>query len=107
MLFRSHHLPERGRYGTTLLVIDPQWLDPSGRVFDKVDAFVDMVTGAPRKDGVDEILYPGLRSQQLKRERRAEGTIAIPASDFAAMVTLGASVSQLLMPAHETDQQGA
>ena len=102
-----HHLPERGRYGTTLLVIDPQRLDPSGRVFDKVDAFVDMVTGASRKDGVDEILYPGLRSQQLKRERRAEGTIAIPAGDFAAMATLGASVSQPLVPADETDQQGA
>jgi LDH2 family malate/lactate/ureidoglycolate dehydrogenase len=94
-----HHLPERGRYGTTLLVIDPQRLDSSGRVFDKVDAFVDMVTGAPRKDGVDEILYPGLRSQQLKRERRAAGRIDIPTSHFDAMCELGASVGEPLEPA--------
>jgi LDH2 family malate/lactate/ureidoglycolate dehydrogenase len=95
-----HHLPERGRYGTTLLVIDPRRLDPSGHVYDKVDAFVDMVTGAPRKAGVDEILYPGLRSQQLKRERRAEGTIAIPESHFAAMRELASSVGDSLEP-HE------
>jgi LDH2 family malate/lactate/ureidoglycolate dehydrogenase len=94
-----HHLPQRGRYGTTLLVIDPQRLDASGRVFEKVDAFVDMVTGAPRKDGVDEILYPGLRSQQLKRERRASGRIDIPASHFTAMRDLGASVGEALEPA--------
>ncbi len=95
-----HHLPERGRYGTTLLVIDPRRLDASGHVYDKVDAFVDMVTGAPRKAGVDEILYPGLRSQQLKRERRAEGTIAIPESHFAAMRELASSVGDSLEP-HE------
>jgi LDH2 family malate/lactate/ureidoglycolate dehydrogenase len=91
-----HHLPERGRYGTTLLVIDPRRLDASGNVYAKVDAFIDMVTSAPRKQGVDEILYPGLRSQQLKRERRAEGAIAIPASQFAAMSELAASVSHSL-----------
>lgn len=93
-----HHLPERGRYGTTLLVIDPRRLDASGAVYDKVDAFVDMVTGAPRKAGVEEILYPGLRSQQLKRERRAAGVIAIPRTHFEAMRTLGASVDEPLDP---------
>ncbi len=93
-----HHLPERGRYGTTLLVIDPRRLDASGAVYDKVDAFVDMVTGAPRQAGVEEILYPGLRSQQLKRERRAAGVIAIPRTHFDAMRTLGASVDEPLDP---------
>ena len=51
-----------------------------------------MITGAPRREGVDEILYPGLRSQQLKAERRAAGSIAIPQSHFAAMVELARSV---------------
>jgi LDH2 family malate/lactate/ureidoglycolate dehydrogenase len=87
-----HHLPERGRYGTTLLVIDPQRLDASGRVFDKVDAFIDMVTGANRKAGVEEVLYPGQRSQHLKRQRRATGRIAIPASHFNAMGELARSL---------------
>lgn len=91
-----HHLPQRGRYGTTLLVIDPQRLDASGNAFAKVDSFLDMVTGAPRREGVDEILYPGLKSQQLKRERRAAGVIAIPETHFRAMQELAASVGEPL-----------
>ena len=91
-----HHLPERGRYGTTLLVIDPRRLDPSGKVYDKVDSFIDMVVGAPRRADVDEILYPGLRSQQLKRERRIVGRIEIPESHFAAMAELASSVGLTL-----------
>jgi hypothetical protein len=51
-----------------------------------------MVTGAPRREGVDEILYPGLRSQQLKAERRAAGSIAIPQSQFTAMAALAQSL---------------
>lgn len=91
-----HHLPQRGRYGTTLLVIDPQRLDGSGNAFAKVDSFLDMVTGAPRREGVDEILYPGLKSQELKRERRAAGVIAIPETHFRAMQELAASLGEPL-----------
>lgn len=93
-----HHLPQRGRYGTTLLVIDPRRLDTSGHVYDKVDTFLDMVTGAPRKEGVDEILYPGLKSQELKRARRAAGVIDIPESHFTAMRELASSVGEALDP---------
>jgi LDH2 family malate/lactate/ureidoglycolate dehydrogenase len=80
-------------------VIDPRRLDDSGRVYDKVDAFIDMVTGAPRKAGVDEILYPGAKSQQLKRARRAAGVIDIPQSHYDAMRDLGASIGHELAPA--------
>ena len=101
-----HHLPERGRYGTTLLVIDPRRLDPSGKVYDKVDSFIDMVVGAPRRADVDEILYPGLRSQQLKHERRAVGVIEIPQSHFAAMADLASSVGLTLASLDPVDEQG-
>ena len=76
------------------MAIDPQALDPSGSVFDRVDAFCDQITGAPRKPGVDEILYPGLRSQQLKAERRAADACAIPRSHFDALCAMSVEIGQ-------------
>jgi LDH2 family malate/lactate/ureidoglycolate dehydrogenase len=87
-----HHLPSRGRYGTVLTAIDPRAFDPTGDVGAKVDAFCDRVTSAPRRDGVDEILYPGLRSQQLKAARRAAGWFAVPRSHADAMAALAVEV---------------
>ena len=87
-----HHLPKRGRYGTLCLAIDPSALDPTGATGDLVDAFCDRITGAPRKEGVDEILYPGLRSQQLKRERRAAGVFAIPRSHYDSLAQLARDI---------------
>lgn len=85
-----YHLPERGTYGTLLIAIDPAGFrsDSSAPVGRAVDAFIDMVKGSPRREGVDEILYPGERSQALKRERRAEGVISLPASHHAGLVEL-------------------
>lgn len=77
-----YDLPVRGRYGTVLVAIDPQAFDPSGEAPAKVDAFIDRVVGAPRKPGTDSILYPGQRSQQLKRERRTAGSFELPESHF-------------------------
>jgi len=83
-----YDLPERGRYGTLLVAVDPEAFDPSGRVLDKVDAFIERVTSAPRREGAEAILYPGQRSQQLKRERRASGVVEIPESHYAGMCEL-------------------
>jgi LDH2 family malate/lactate/ureidoglycolate dehydrogenase len=77
--------PDQWRYGTVLVAIDPAAFDPTGRVGEKVDAFIDRLTASPRIEGVDEILYPGQRSQALKRDRRGVGSIEIPVSQFEAM----------------------
>ncbi len=77
-----YDLPERGRYGTVLVAVDPTAFGASDEAPAKVDAFIDRVTSAPRKPGADEILYPGQRSQQLKRERRESGVVELPESHF-------------------------
>lgn len=87
-----HHLPKRGRYGTLCMAIDPDALDPSGGVRDRVDEFLAVIVSAPTKEGIDEILYPGLRSQQLKRERRAADRMTIPRSQFDALCALAREV---------------
>jgi len=83
-----YDLPERGRYGTLLVAVDPEAFDPSGAARDKVDAFIERVTSAPTAEGADTILYPGQRSQQLKRERRAAGIVELPESHYAGMCKL-------------------
>jgi LDH2 family malate/lactate/ureidoglycolate dehydrogenase len=70
------------------MAIDPSALDPSGNAIDRVDEFCDRITSAPRKEGVDAILYPGLQSQRLKRERRAADVFAIPRSHHESLAAL-------------------
>ena len=73
--------------GTLLIAVDPYAFglgDPTGAV----DAFIDTVTAAPRRPGVDEILYPGLRSQQLRRARRERGSVELPAPQLDALLAL-------------------
>ena len=77
--------------GTLLIAIDPHALgvaDPLGAV----DAFIDTVTTAPRRAGVDEILYPGMRSQQLRRARRERGWVDIPLPQLDALLELAADL---------------
>ena len=83
-----YDLPERGRYGTVLVAVDPLAFDSSGTMLSKVDAFIDRVTSAPRIPGAEEILYPGQRSQQLRRERRESGFIDLPQSHFDGICVL-------------------
>ncbi len=94
-----YDLPVRGRYGTVLLAVDPAAFDP-GDVPAKVDGFIDTVAGVPRRPGVDAILYPGERSQALRRARRDAGTCDLPASHFEGMRTLAAELG-LAPPAGE------
>lgn len=88
-----HHLPERGTYGTVLMAVDPAAFDP-GDVLGKVDGFIDRVTGEPRRDDADEILYPGAASQRLKRERRASGFVPVPRADYESFVALAAELGE-------------
>jgi LDH2 family malate/lactate/ureidoglycolate dehydrogenase len=83
-----YDLPERGRYGTVLVAVDPLAFDASGEAPSKVDAFVDRVTCAPRAPDAESILYPGQRSQALKRERRDSGFVDLPESHFDGICVL-------------------
>ena len=85
---------ERGTTGSVLIAIDAGALNPND-VPARVDAFIDRIGAAPRKAGVDEILYPGQRSQQLRRERREQGTVSVPVPHVEALQAL----SQLDPPA--------
>jgi L-2-hydroxycarboxylate dehydrogenase (NAD+) len=89
-----------GRTGSVMIAIDVEALNPDAPA--RVDAFIDRVTGAPRRAGVGEILYPGQRSQQLRRERRTAGTVAVPVPDLEALCTVadavGVAVPDTLRP---------
>ena len=84
--------------GTLLIAIDPRafgMADPIGAV----DAFIEAVTSAPRRSGVDEILYPGMRSRQLRRTRRARGSVDVPAPQVDALIELAAELGIRVEPA--------
>ncbi|HEV8298035.1 MAG TPA: Ldh family oxidoreductase [Acidimicrobiales bacterium] len=86
----------RGTAGTLLLAIDPLALNPFAP--DRVDEFIDTVTAAPRRAGADEILYPGQRSQRLRRERRARGTVEVPQPQLDALVELAREIGLEVPP---------
>jgi L-2-hydroxycarboxylate dehydrogenase (NAD+) len=81
----SYERPEESRYGTVLVAVDPRAFNPNGGIGEKVDAFIDHLAGCPRIEGTDEILYPGQRSQGLKKQRRQAGIVEIPASHLEGM----------------------
>ena len=80
---------KRGRWAACLLVVALGIVDAPRLV----DSFIGSVIGAPRKEGIDEILYPGQRSQQLRRERRARGTVDVPEHHIVALVSLAAELN--------------
>jgi LDH2 family malate/lactate/ureidoglycolate dehydrogenase len=87
------HARPGNEYGTVLVAVDPSAFDDSGRTEEKVDAFIERIAASPRVDGVEEILYPGQRSQRVLRERKARGWVEIPVSDFEAMQHLAEDLS--------------
>jgi LDH2 family malate/lactate/ureidoglycolate dehydrogenase len=89
-----YHLKERGRYGTVLIAIDPEISLPAKTFRERVDAFIDDVKAAPRAAGVAEILYPGEKSQRLRREREAAGRIALPRSHVETLDKLATQIGE-------------
>ena len=81
-------LPQQGQGGTSLVAIDPGAFAPADMIRGRVDQFIDTVKGAPKKEGVTEILYPGERSSKLQREGKESGTLSIPASHYHGLVGL-------------------
>jgi LDH2 family malate/lactate/ureidoglycolate dehydrogenase len=84
--------PNPGRSGTLFGAIDPGAFVERESFLAQVDAFIDELKRSPRKPGVDEILYPGERSQLLKRERRASGMLNLPASQYRELQALAAEL---------------
>ena len=71
-----------GRPGTMFLAMDPSNIMPIDRFKEQVDEFIDQITSSPRKEGVDQILYPGQRSQKLQRQGRERDSVTMPASQY-------------------------
>ena len=83
-------LPLDGRYGAVFGAIDPDAFDPDGDVPARVDGFLDAVKASPRRDDVNEILYPGETSQRLRAERERAGICTIPSEQLDDLVALAA-----------------
>jgi LDH2 family malate/lactate/ureidoglycolate dehydrogenase len=80
-----YHLKKRGRYGTVHIAIDPASLMPLDQFKARVDEYIDTVKVAPKAKGTREILYPGEKSQRLRRQREQAGILALPASHAGAL----------------------
>jgi L-2-hydroxycarboxylate dehydrogenase (NAD+) len=83
---------EATRYGSVFMALDPASFLPLEELRRRVDAFIDHVKAAPRRPEFKEILYPGERSQRLKRQRKQAGSFLLPASHYRALVALSADL---------------
>jgi LDH2 family malate/lactate/ureidoglycolate dehydrogenase len=63
-----------------------------GDIGAQVHCFIDTVTSAPIAPGRSKVLYPGQRSQELRRARVEQGTVEVPRPQAEALVELGDSL---------------
>jgi LDH2 family malate/lactate/ureidoglycolate dehydrogenase len=92
----------RATLGTQIVVVDPARFVPIEQFKLRVDEFIETSKAAKISEGMDDILYPGERSQRLQRERLATGRLSIPQShrDALADIALRHGVSpEVLRPA--------
>jgi LDH2 family malate/lactate/ureidoglycolate dehydrogenase len=80
------------RYGSLILAIDPGELLGT-EISSRVDAYIDHLRESPTRDGVAEILFPGEKSQRLRRARRGADVFAVPRSHYEAFVELAREFS--------------
>jgi LDH2 family malate/lactate/ureidoglycolate dehydrogenase len=85
--------PDR-HYGSCFFAMDPAAFGPMGRMAERVDAYIDEVKRAPRREGTTEVLYPGERSQRLRRQREAADSFLLPESQCLAVERLAASLGR-------------
>lgn len=77
-----------GRFGTLFVVVDPGAFGDPRQIAARTDLYIDHLRRAPRKAGVDAILYPGERSQAIKRSRRKADRLTLPASHYRELMDL-------------------
>jgi LDH2 family malate/lactate/ureidoglycolate dehydrogenase len=75
-----------GCFGSVHMAIDPTCFSPDPTAV--ADHFIEHVATEPRRPGMSSILYPGARSQQLRRARQAAGTVDVPRPQVEAMLAL-------------------
>ncbi len=88
----AYGMDSDGRYGSLLMAVDPGAFADRDDFRGRVDDFLDVIKGSPKKAGARDILYPGERSQQLIRERREAGEALIPASHYHGLVALAKEI---------------
>lgn len=79
-----------GRFGTLFLALDPKGFGDTNHVLARVDEYISHLRGAPRKDGVIDILYPGERSQALRHARRDADRLTLPLAHYRELYALSA-----------------
>ena len=83
---------KEARPGTMFLAMDPSNIMPIDRFKDQVDEFIDHITSSPRREGAEDILYPGQRSQKLQRQGRERDSVTMPASQYHDLAALAKEV---------------
>lgn len=77
------------RYGSFFIAIDPARLGIGADEFgERVDGFIDYLASRPTREGVSEILYPGQKSQRLKRFRKEKDTYSLPKAHYDAFLQI-------------------
>jgi LDH2 family malate/lactate/ureidoglycolate dehydrogenase len=74
-----------GRFGSLFIVIDPASFVERQAFLDSVDAFIDGVKSAPRRPEMDEILYPGEKSQRLRGRGIEREIVELPVATYEAL----------------------
>jgi LDH2 family malate/lactate/ureidoglycolate dehydrogenase len=80
--------PVPGKFSSLFLVIDPAAFGDRAAMLARVDEYIDQLRGSHRRPGAREILYPGERSQALKRSRAQADVLELPVAQYAALMAL-------------------
>jgi LDH2 family malate/lactate/ureidoglycolate dehydrogenase len=80
-------------YGATFIAIDIEAFAPLDVVRKRVDEYIETLKASPRRDDVDEILYPGEKSQRLRKVALERGVVELPVDQLRTLRDLGAELS--------------
>jgi L-2-hydroxycarboxylate dehydrogenase (NAD+) len=88
----ANNLEAPGRFGALFLVANPAAFGSDDSFLLRVDEYIEQLKASPRRNGVERILYPGERSQELKRALRKSDRLDLPCDDYRNWLTLMADV---------------
>ncbi len=82
----------KGDFGTLFIAIAPAAFGEADAILSRAAEYVRHLRGSPQRKGGGPVLYPGERSQELKRQRRERDEIELPAAHHRAFLALVAEV---------------